>query len=69
MHSPRTREEGKVRKAGRARVKADGEPRELGKDAARGGRDTERDEIARKMAALLDAVFSIFPYIYRCRKI
>ena len=59
-----------MQKVGRARGKADGEPRELGKDAARGRRDTKRDEIARKMAALLDAVFSpIFLYIYRCSKI
>ena len=48
------------RKRARVQEKADGELRELGKDGGRGGRDTEREQIARKMEALLDAVFSDF---------
>ena len=42
------------RKRARVQEKADGELRELSKD---GGRNTEREQIARKMEALLDAVF------------
>ena len=60
---------GEWREAGRAREKADGEPCKLGKDAKRGERDTEQEEIARMMAALWMSFFLIFPYIYRSRKI
>jgi hypothetical protein len=34
------------------------------KDAERGARDTEREKIARKTEALLDAVLTGFFYIY-----
>jgi hypothetical protein len=58
------------RKRARVQEKADGELRELSKDGGRGGRYTEREQRARKMEALLDAVFfPISVYIYRCRKV
>lgn len=58
-----------ARREHRAREKTNGEPRELGKVGELGGQDTEREQIARKMMAPLDAVFLIFVYIYRSRKV
>ena len=63
-------EEGVGREVGHSRVRggkwgarageADAKPRELGIDAERRGQDSGLEEITRKMAALLELIFSDF---------